>query len=86
MQFLILPFSDEKIHLKLIKKVAYLDKMSDIELVDQMLKENPKFMHYRLRKNFCASCKEYSNGDMCKERDCKSRKKPHCIPQDNTLG
>ena len=60
--------------------------MSDIDLVDKMLKENPKFMQYRLRKNFCASCKEYSNGDICKERGCKQRKKPHCIPQDNNLG
>ena len=79
-------FSVEKIFLKLVRKVAYLDKSSDVDLLDSMLKEKPELLKYKLRKNYCGVCNEFSNGDMCKELDCKTRKKPHCIPTDNTLG
>ena len=79
-------FSAEKIFLKLVRKVAYLDKSSDVDLLDSMLKEKPELLKYQLRKNYCGKCNAFSNGLMCTERGCPTSKKPHCIPQDNTLG
>ena len=78
-------YSDERIFLRLVRKMAFLEKMDHVDQLDNICRKNPRFMSFKLIENYCADCDEYQQGLTCRELGCKSRK-GYCIPKDNTLG
>ena len=78
-------YLDERIFLRLVRRMAYLDKMTSVDHLDSILRKHPRFINYKLPENYCVDCDEYQSGMKCRELGCKSAK-GYCIPKENTLG
>ena len=69
----------------MVRKMAYLSKMDHADQLDNICRNHPRFMSYKLSQNYCVDCDEYQQGKKCRELGCRG-KQGFCIPKDNTLG
>ena len=77
--------SDDRTFLRLVRKMASLNDMKNVEHLDTICRNMPRFLSFKLQENYCYHCDEYQQGKKCRKDDCKAKKRL-CIPKDNTLG